>query len=153
MTRTNKTMHQLCALALLCGVTSMASAETTRPVILGPAQMDAVTAGGAGGAAMATAIGSFGFTSTSANVINQMVTQNDQPTLAGYVAGSESTGSATAAGTGAATSTTATTTAVAPGTFVITYTINANHQIGGTSVSGSATMSFGSFSGPQIALF
>lgn len=148
MIRTNKIMYQLCALAILCSAMSVARAG---PVVLGPAQMDAVTAGGAGGGALAIATGPFAFTATSANAVNNMVTMNGQPSLAGYVAGSEAVGSATAAGAGAATGTAATTSAVVPGSQVVSYALNANQQIGGSSISGSATMSFGSFVGPRVS--
>lgn len=149
MTRHNTMRPIFCTLAILYGAMSMARAG---PVILAPAQMDAVTAGGAVGNVVAAAVGPFAFTGTSANAVNYMVTLNGQPSLAGYAAGSEAVGSATAVGAGSATGVAATTASVAPGTQVVNYTINANQQIGSTSVSGSATMSFGSFgAGPQVS--
>lgn len=151
MRRHNTIRHTFYALAILCGAMSVARAGPAGPVILGPAQMDAVTAGGAVGNVLAGAVGPFAFTGTTATAVNTMTTLNGNPTLAGYVAGSEAVGSATAVGPGAATGTAAMTSAVVPGTQVVTYAINANRQIGSTSVSGSATMSFGSFTGPQVS--
>lgn len=145
MIRTNKIMYPLCALATLCGAMPVARAE---PVVLGPAQMDAVTAGYASGGALALGAGTFVITGTSATAVNTMTTLNGNPTLAGYVAGSEAVGSSTALGTGASTGTAATTSATVPGTQVTVYTINANRQYGNVSISGSATMAFGSFPGP-----
>lgn len=149
MTRHNAIRPTFCALAILCGATSMARAE---PLTLAPSQMDAVTAGGAVGNVVAAAVGPFAFTGTSANAVNYMVTLNGQPSLAGYAAGSEAVGSATAVGAGSATGVATMTSTAVPGTQVVSYTINANQQIGSTSVSGSATMSFGSFgAGPQVS--
>ncbi len=136
------------ALALLCGAMPMAMAG---PVILGPAEMDKVTAGAStGGGALAFAAGPFAFTGTSATAIATKDTMNGQPTLTGYAAGSEAVGTATATGPGAVSGTAATTSAAVPGTVVTTYTITANQQVGGTSISGSATMAFGSFAGPSV---
>lgn len=148
MRRHNKIRYTFYALAILCVAMPAARAG---PVILGPAQMDAVTAGGATGDALALAVGSFAFTGTSAHAINTMTTLNGNPSLAGYVAGSEAVGSATASGAGGAVGTAAMTSATVPGTQVITYTLNANQQIGSVATSGSATMSFGSFAGPQVS--
>ncbi len=150
MIRTNKMIYLLCALAIpiLYGAMPAARAE---PVVLGPAQMDAVTAGYATGGALALAAGAFVMTGTSATAVNTMTTLNGNPTLAGYAAGSEAVGSSTAVGPGAATGTSATTSATVPGTEVMTYSIGMNRQYGPVSMSGSATMSFGSFAGPQIS--
>ena len=148
MIRTNKMMYPLFALTILYGAMPAARAE---PVVLGPAQMDAVTAGYATGGALALAAGAFVMTGTSATAVNTMTTLNGNPTLAGYAAGSEAVGSSTAVGPGAATGTSATTSATVPGTEVMTYSIGMNRQYGPVSMSGSATMSFGSFAGPQIS--
>jgi hypothetical protein len=82
-----------------------------------------------------------------------MSTLNGNPALAGYAAGSEAVGSATATGTGGTAATAAMTSAMVPGSQVVNYTLNANQQIGAVSTSGSATMAFGSFAGPQVSLF
>ena len=84
MIRTNKIMYPLCALAILCGAMSVARAG---PVVLGPAQMDAVTAGGAVGGALALAVGPFAFTGTSATAVNTMITLNGQPDFGGLCGG------------------------------------------------------------------
>ncbi|MGE5319867.1 MAG: hypothetical protein ACM3KD_06795 [Hyphomicrobiaceae bacterium] len=147
MRRHNKIRHTFYALAILCAAMPVARAGPTGPVILGPAEMDAVTAGGATGDAFAIAVGPFGFTGTSAQAINTMTTLNGNPALAGYAAGSEAVGSATASGAGGAVGTAAMTTAMVPGTQVITYTITGGLQVGSVATSGSATMSFGSFTG------
>lgn len=144
MRRHNKIRHTFYALTILCVAMPVAGAS---PVILGPAEMDAVTAGWATGDALALAAGPFAFTGTSAHAINTTTTLNGNPALAGYAAGSEAVGSATSSG--GAVGTAAMTSASAPGTQVMTYSLNASQQIGGFSTSGSATMSFGTFAGPQ----
>jgi len=146
MRRHNKIPHTFYALAILCVAMPVARAGPIGPVILGPSEMDAVTAGGAAGDALAIAVGPFGFTGTSAHAISTMTTLNGNPALAGFASGSEAVGSATAS-TGGAVGTAAMTVATVPGTQVISYSINGGLQVGSVSTSGSATMAFGSFTG------
>lgn len=146
MRRHNKIRHTFYTLAILCVAMPVARAGPTGPLILGPAEMDAVTAGGVAGDAWAIAVGPFGFTGTSAHAIYTMTTLNGNPALAGYAGASEAVGSA-AASTGGAVGTAAMTVATVPGTQVTSYAINGGLQVGSMSTSGSATASFGSFTG------
>ncbi|MDA8381486.1 MAG: hypothetical protein M0037_00160 [Betaproteobacteria bacterium] len=141
------TKHILCALAVLCGAAPMAWGA---PVVLASAQMDAITAGAdTSGTAAAVATGPIAFTGTAANAVALQTTMNGQPSLAGYAAGSEAVATATSVGPGGNSGTAASTSANVPGTGA-TYVITQNMQVLGTSISGSTTMAFGAFAGPQL---
>ncbi len=119
------------------------------PVRLNAVQLDAITAGGGAGATtVATATGPVAVTQTVANALITQSTMNGQAALTGYAAGSGGVATATALGQGASANTAAVSTANVAGLNVITYSINVNQNINGTSVSGSTTVQFGSFQTP-----
>lgn len=141
--------NTLCAVMLLCGVSSAAMAD---PVVLEAAQMDAVTAGAdATAGSLALAAGAFVVTgtSTTSNVAAYTVSG---PYGGSYdtanVAVAESVGTATAFGPTADVATAATTSASVPGTRVLVIGMNTSRQVGGTSISGSVSVAYGTYEQP-----
>jgi hypothetical protein len=134
----------LCALLVLCGAMS-ASAS---PLLLVPAEMDAVVAGTSGVLALAGATGDYSITQTAGTAVTAFSNPTGQLGSVSYVAGSEGVASAVGLGSGATTSTNVTTAATVPGTMVTNYAITQYANVNGFEVSGGAVMSFGSYSKP-----
>lgn len=129
----------------------LSSAAMAGPINLDARQMDAVTAGSnAGATTIAIATGPVAVTATSANALATQSTLNGQPALTGFAAGGSGVATATGLGQGASSNTAAVSTANVGGTNLITYTINVNQAVGGTSISGSTTAQFGSFQSPLM---
>lgn len=136
----------LCALLALCGTMS-ASAS---PLLLAPAEMDAVVAGASGVLALAGATGDYAFTQTTGSAVAAVSNPTGPINTVGYVAGSEGVAVAVGLGSGGGTSTQVITAATVPGTMVTNYAVNQHAKVNGFEVSGGAVMSFGSYNKPLL---
>ena len=134
----------LCALVALCGAMS-ASAS---PLLLAPAEMDAVVAGASGVLALAGAAGDYALTQTAGTALTSVTNPASSVGTVGYVAGSEGVATAVGLGTGGSTATNVITTATVPGSMVTNYAVTHYAKVSGFEVNGGAVMSFGSFNKP-----